>query len=118
MKFAPCIRCCICTGDDPHGCPKPLRCSVNPIAGRNLEFQSIPKAEVPKKVVIVGGGAGGMEAARWLAQRGHHPVLFEREDHLGGTLIAAAACSLKTDVRRYLDWSVRMTKKRPASTSG
>ncbi len=112
-EIRPCIRCCICTGDDPHGCPKPLRCSVNPIAGRNLEFQSIPKAETPKKVVIVGGGAGGMEAARWLAQRGHHPVLLEREDHLGGTLVAAAACSLKTDVRRYLDWSVRMTEKTP-----
>ena len=41
-EIRPCLRCCICTGDDPHGCPKPLRCSVNPVMGRNSRFDAIP----------------------------------------------------------------------------
>ena len=112
-EIRPCIRCVICTGDDPHGCPKPLRCSVNPVAGRNLEFKTLPKAAVPKKVLVVGGGCGGMEAARRLAEVGHQPILCERTDHLGGTLIEAAACSLKTDIARYRDWSIHMCEKDP-----
>jgi NADPH-dependent 2,4-dienoyl-CoA reductase/sulfur reductase-like enzyme len=70
-EIRPCIRCCICTGDDPHGCPKPLRCSVNPQSGRNPEFDRIEKSEQQKKVVVVGGGAAGMEAVRRLTERGH-----------------------------------------------
>lgn len=110
-EIRPCIRCSICTGDDPHGCPKPLRCSVNAVSGRNQEFSVIPKAEKPKKVLIVGGGCAGMEAARRLAERGHHPILFEREPYLGGALVAAGANAIKGDVKRYLDWSVHMTHK-------
>ncbi|MBR0106133.1 MAG: FAD-dependent oxidoreductase [Lachnospiraceae bacterium] len=112
-EIRPCIRCVICTGDDPHGCPKPLRCSVNPIAGRNLEFKNLPKAAEPKKVLIVGGGCAGLEAARRAAEAGHRPILVERSDHLGGTLIEAAACSLKTDIARYRDWSIHMVEKDP-----
>jgi 2,4-dienoyl-CoA reductase-like NADH-dependent reductase (Old Yellow Enzyme family)/thioredoxin reductase len=110
-EIRPCIRCSICTGDDPHGCPKPLRCSVNAVSGRNQEFSVIPKAEKPKKVLIIGGGCAGMEAARRLAERGHHPVLFEQQPSLGGSLIAAGANAIKGDVKRYFEWSVRMTHK-------
>jgi 2,4-dienoyl-CoA reductase-like NADH-dependent reductase (Old Yellow Enzyme family)/thioredoxin reductase len=112
-EVRPCIRCMLCTGDDPHGCPKPLRCTVNPVAGRNPLFDVISKSETPKKVVIVGGGAAGMEAARRCVQKGHQVVLFEKEPVLGGTLAAAGANNLKTDVRRYADWSVRMTHRTP-----
>ncbi|NLA87044.1 MAG: FAD-dependent oxidoreductase [Clostridiales bacterium] len=112
-EIRPCIRCMLCTGDDPHGCPKPLRCTVNPVAGRNPLFDTIPKSESPKKVVIIGGGAAGMEAARRLNERGHNAVLFEKEPVLGGTLIAAGANRLKGDVRRYAEWSVRMTERTP-----
>jgi NADPH-dependent 2,4-dienoyl-CoA reductase/sulfur reductase-like enzyme len=108
-EIRPCIRCCACTGDDPHGCPKPLRCAVNPAAGRNPEYDVIHAAPKRKKIVIVGGGASGMEAARRASERGHSVVLFEKERELGGSLIAAGAGSLKDDVRRYADWSVRAT---------
>ena len=112
-EIRPCLRCNQCTGDDPHGCPKPLRCSVNAVAGRELEFDKIEKAPVSKKVVIVGGGCAGMEAARRLAQRGHRPVLFEKAPALGGTLTDAGANPLKFDVARYAAWSVHMTEKTP-----
>lgn len=112
-EIRPCIRCMVCTGDDPHGCPKPLRCSVNTVAGRNPQFDTIPKSEQAKKVVIIGSGAAGMEAARRLAERGNNVVLFEKEQELGGTLHTAGANRLKGDVRRYAEWSVRMTERTP-----
>jgi len=110
-EIRPCIRCNVCTGEDPHGCPRPLRCSVNPVQGRQPLFDRIEKADRPKRVVIIGGGCAGMEAARRLAERGHRPVLFEREKELGGSLVLAGSNPLKGDVRRYAEWSVRMTKR-------
>lgn len=112
-EIRPCLRCCVCTGDDPHGCPKPLRCSVNAVAGREMEFDVIEKvpAEAAKKVVVIGGGCAGMEAARRLAQRGHKPILLEASDRLGGMLIPAGDNPLKTNTRAYRDWSIRMTER-------
>ncbi len=112
-EIRPCIRCGACTGADPHGCPTPLRCSVNAAQGRQPRFDQIEPAEPGKKVVIVGGGCAGMEAARRLSQRGLKPVLFEKNAELGGSLRDAGANSLKGDVRRYGEWSVRMTLRDP-----
>ena len=58
-------------------------CSVNPACGREREYllQTAPR---PKRVMVVGGGLAGMEAARTLAQRGHDVTLYEKEDQLGG----------------------------------
>ncbi len=110
-EIRPCIRCNVCTGDDPHGCPKPLRCTVNPVSGRNPLFDKIEKAEKPKRVIIVGGGCAGMEAARRLSERGHKPVIIEKSAALGGSLIDAGANKIKGDVRAYAEWSVRMTQR-------
>ncbi len=112
-EIRPCLRCNVCTGDDPHGCPKPLRCTVNPPQGRQPLFDVIPPAQPGKKVVIVGGGAAGMEAARRLTQRGLKPVLFEKEAELGGSLKTAGCNPLKGDVHRYGQWSIRMTLNDP-----
>lgn len=112
-EIRPCIRCCACTGDDPHGCPKPLRCTVNAVAGRNMEFDPIPKAEVSKKVVIVGGGCAGMEAARRLRERGHRPIILEKSDKLGGNLWPAGDNVLKENIKTYREWSIRTIEKDP-----
>ena len=109
----PCIRCNGCTGGGPGVMPKPTRCGVNPRIGHEHLFPIVTPVENPKKVAVVGGGAGGMEAARWLAERGHSPIIFEMSDHLGGNLLRAGENALKADVRDYADWSIRTTLADP-----
>ena len=79
------------------------RCAVN---AETMQWNKhyIKKADKPKTVAIIGGGIGGMEAARVLAQRGHKPVIYEKEDSLGGTFIAASAESYKGKLRDLLTW--------------
>lgn len=108
-EVRPCIRCLACISREPHGNPMPIRCSVNPECGRELFMDEVPVTK--KKVVVIGGGCAGMEAARRLSDRGASIVLFEKAPELGGSLIEAGANKLKGDVKRYTDWSVRMTKK-------
>ena len=86
------------------------RCAVN---AETMQWNKhyIKKADKPKTVAIIGGGIGGMEAARVLAQRGHKPVIYEKEDSLGGTFIAASAESYKGKLRDLLTWYRRQMDK-------
>lgn len=79
------------------------RCAIN---AETMQWNKhyIKKADKPKTVAVIGGGIGGMEAARVLAQRGHKPVIYEKEDSLGGTFIAASAESYKGKLRDLLTW--------------
>jgi 2,4-dienoyl-CoA reductase (NADPH2) len=61
-------------------------CLVNPIAGREAEFEFEPAPE-PKKILVIGGGPGGMKAACTASERGHEVILIEKEDRLGGQLL-------------------------------
>jgi len=73
-----------------HIADAPLRCSVNATVGRSPEECRLEPAPVPKRVLVVGGGPAGMEAARVAALRGHRVILYEQEPRLGGMLNVAA----------------------------
>ena len=114
-KVRPCIRCNACIARTHRGF-LPVRCAVNPLAGREAEFINLPSPAKKKKVVVIGGGPAGMEAARTAAARGHEVVLFEKDAHLGGTLTMAAAAPFKTDMKQYLDWAIHATIDMPGLT--
>jgi 2,4-dienoyl-CoA reductase-like NADH-dependent reductase (Old Yellow Enzyme family)/thioredoxin reductase len=105
----PCIRCQVC-GEKPSNF-YPVRCTVNPIVGREIEYRYLPPAAKKKKVVIIGGGPAGMQAAITASSRGHQVFLFEKEKELGGALRYAAGPSFKSDMKRYLDWLIRKTRQ-------
>lgn len=80
-----------------------LNCAVNPQAARERvnAYEPILKK---KKVLIVGGGVAGCEAARVLAIRGHQPVVYEKGSRLGGNLIPGGAPDFKEDDIALADW--------------
>ena len=80
-----------------------LNCAVNPQACRERDMAYQPICR-PKKVLIVGGGVAGCEAARVLAIRGHEPHLFEAASQLGGNLIPGGAPDFKEDDHALAAW--------------
>ena len=86
------------------------RCAVN---AEMMQWNKhyIKTTSHPKTVHIIGGGIGGMEAARVLKKRGHDPVIHEKTDVLGGTFIPASAESYKGKLRDLLEWYRREIKK-------
>ena len=82
------------------------RCAVN---AETMQWNKhkIVKTANPKTVHIIGGGIGGMEAARVLKLRGHEPIIHEKTDRLGGTFIAASAESYKGKLRDLLAWYIK-----------
>ena len=79
------------------------RCAVN-AETMQWDKHHIEKTKSPKTVHIIGGGIGGMEAARVLKLRGHSPIIHEKSDVLGGTFIPASAESYKGKLRDLLTW--------------
>ena len=86
------------------------RCAVN---AETMQWNKhhIQKTAAPKTVHIVGGGIGGMEAARVLKLRGHTPVIYEKSGALGGTFIPASAESYKGKLRELLAWYRRQMEQ-------
>lgn len=80
----------------------PLRCTVNPVAGREARYGTINPAPVKKKVVVVGAGPAGMEAARVAALRGHEVIIYEKSGELGGGQLRLAAIPAYKDVLGHI----------------
>ena len=88
----PCISCMSCLRALMQGVDSPdysVRCAVNATLGKEKEF-AIQPAGRAKKILIIGGGAAGLEAARVAALRGHHVVLWEKDNYLAGQLNIAS----------------------------
>ena len=105
----PCIAChngCFAISHykgNPSGFGRMGGCALNPVT-MNEEKLALQPAETPKKVAVIGGGIGGMEAARLCALRGHSVTLYEKSGDLGGAFIAAAAPSFKEQDKKLLLW--------------
>jgi len=82
------------------------RCALNPTTMQHKKYRIKPARKV-KNIAIIGGGIGGMEAARVAALRGHKVTLYEKSSELGGVFIAAAAPSFKEKDRALIAWYKR-----------
>ncbi|MEE1032337.1 MAG: FAD-dependent oxidoreductase, partial [Ruminococcus sp.] len=88
------------------------RCALNPPVMQSNKYEIKP-AKKQKKIAIIGGGIGGMEAAIVCAKRGHKVVLLEKTERLGGVFHAAAAPSFKEKDKMLIAWYEREIKKYP-----
>lgn len=88
----------------------PITCAINPSVGREAETEITP-APVRKRVMVIGGGIAGMEAARVAALRGHWVVLYEKEPHLGGQLQIAAKAPGRADMAEPVRFYERQFQK-------
>jgi len=100
-KIIKCIGCvnCFMENDRWEIFPPQRSCTVNPANLREEEFYNLTISDNPQKVLVIGGGLAGMEAASTLAKRGHDVTLCEKSDECGGQWIIASQGEDKGDYR-------------------
>ena len=80
-----------------------LSCTVNPSVGFE-SYMEVKPVSKPTNVVVIGGGPGGLEAARCAAERGCSVTLYEKADHLGGTFLTIATGDFKWRMPQLIEW--------------
>lgn len=91
-----CLRCFTCMAE--RATTSTRRCTVNPLIGRELDGTEVVPVLKPKKVLIAGGGPGGLQAAITAAKRGHKVILCEKTNELGGILKGEQALPFKYEM--------------------
>jgi len=104
QQIIPCIGCNQCLKYHFDG--KFGNCSVNPMTCYEDIYKIVP-TDCSKNLLVVGGGPGGMEAALIASERGHKVTLWEKEDQLGGLLLAAGAPDFKEPIKNYVKYLTR-----------
>jgi 2,4-dienoyl-CoA reductase-like NADH-dependent reductase (Old Yellow Enzyme family)/thioredoxin reductase len=102
-EIVPCLACSNCLTDilatyRDWGTAASASCSVNPLAGKEAEYTIVP-AKKSKKVFVIGGGPGGMEAAMTASARGHRVTLYDKGNELGGKLLIASIPPYKNELQ-------------------
>jgi 2,4-dienoyl-CoA reductase-like NADH-dependent reductase (Old Yellow Enzyme family)/thioredoxin reductase len=108
-EIVKCLRCFTCMAE--RAATSTRRCTVNPIIGREMEGDEVLPASVKKKVLVAGGGPGGLYAAYTAARRGHEVILCEKEDQLGGILKSEQALPFKHEMYELAGTYALLAKK-------
>jgi len=108
-EIRPCLRCFECFAGITT--KRQYRCAVNPETGFEQEAQWAPSVCPPKRVLVVGGGIAGMQAAITAVERGHRVILCEKGDRLGGVLLCEEKVPFKRLLSEYLDYQARQVLK-------
>jgi len=87
-----------------------IECLVNPSLGREKEMEILP-SDHPRKIMVIGGGPGGLNVARVAAMRGHHVSLFEKHSTLGGQLLIASVSSHKKEMQSLINFLISQINK-------
>ncbi len=100
-EIRPCLRCSKSAGV----WPEDMRCTVNAAVGRERRYEErLVPTDDPKKVLIVGAGPGGLEAARIAALRGHSVTLVDRNDRIGGKILVAVIPPDKDNQKQWIEY--------------
>jgi len=114
-EIAPCLRCgCFSPMPQIEGeitPPHTFQCTVNPVSSKEFRMSLAPAVKGVKKVLIAGGGPGGMYAAVTAAERGHRVILVEKTDLLGGILKFTDTDTYKFDLKRYKNSLIKRINK-------
>ncbi|MDO4168800.1 MAG: FAD-dependent oxidoreductase [Lachnospiraceae bacterium] len=103
-----CLRCYTCMAE--RAATATRRCTVNPLIGRECEGDMVYPAPVKKKVLVAGGGPGGLYAAYTAARRGHEVILCEKEAELGGILKSEQALPFKYEMYQLAGTYAKLAK--------